>query len=126
VTIQQGLWGYVWFWEGNFMPGCPTGKVSAVSRELRIHELTSWDQVDHTSRVTFYSSIHTPLVGFVRSDQAGFFEIELPPGTYSVFALEDTLYYANGFDGFGNIYPVPVKEGEVTEIRFDIDYKSVF
>ncbi len=39
VTIEQGLWGDVWFWEGDFMPPCPSGSVCAVSREMRIHEL---------------------------------------------------------------------------------------
>ena len=127
VTIQQGIWGDVWFWQGNFMPGCPTGTVSAVARELRIHELTNLADVEVAEDWTFYTSIHTRLVAVVHSDETGFFEIELPPGAYSLFSVEhDTLFFANGFDGLGNIYPVHVKEGQVSDGHFDITYMSAW
>ncbi|MFH1313723.1 MAG: hypothetical protein ABIJ00_10935 [Candidatus Eisenbacteria bacterium] len=45
---------------------------------------------------------------------------------YSVLAVEDSLFYANGFDGSANIYPVQVRVNEATEIRFDIDYRAAF
>jgi hypothetical protein len=128
VTITQGIWGDVWFWQGDFMPICPTGTVTAVAREMRIHELTSWHEVDEVPGrgAPFYSAIHTPLVATVHSDEKGFFQVELPPGVYSLFAVEDSLFYANGFDGSGNIYPVLVNEGEVTKVRFDINYMAAW
>ena len=124
VTIEQGVWGDVWFWEGDFMPGCPTGTVEGVSRELRIHELASLDQVDQVG--AFYEAVRTPLVAAVQSDELGFFEIELDPGTYSIFSVEDTLFYCSRGDGQGNLCPLVVREGEVTGIRFDIWYKATF
>ena len=128
VTISQGIWGDVWFWEGNFMEPCPTGIVTAVSREMRIHELTSRDDVESAWGIgsPFYSEIRTELVATVRSGDDGFFQVELPVGWYSVFAVEDTLFYANRGDGVGNIYPVEVLEGEVTGVLFDVDYLATW
>jgi hypothetical protein len=128
VTIEQGIWGDVWFWEGDFMPMCPSGTATAAAREMRVHELTSEDDVEHAPGTwwPFYSEVRTPLVASVWSDADGFFEVALPPGMYSLFAVEDTLFYANGFDGYGNIYPVTVRAGQVTEILFNIDYLSTW
>ena len=127
VTISQGIWGDVWFWKGDFMPGCPNGTITAVARELRIHELTNWEQVDHVPhRSTFFTAIHTPLVATVHSDDTGFFEVELPPGSYSLFSVEDTLFYSPGGDGVGNIFPVLVPEGEVADGHFNITYMSAY
>jgi hypothetical protein len=128
VTISQGLWGDVWFFQGNFRPMCPTGTISGVAREMRIHELTGRDQVEgvYLDGVLFYTAIHAPLVATAHSDETGFFQVELPPGSYSLFAVEGSLFYANGFDGSGHIWPAVVKEGQVTQVRFDINYKAWF
>jgi hypothetical protein len=122
VTIEQGIWGDVWFWEGDFMPPCPTGTVTAVARELRIHALTGIDDVEPAGYSTFYTAVHTELVATTWSDTAGFFEVELEPGWYSLFAVEDTFYYASLFGGGGLIWPVGVVEGEVSETLFEINY----
>jgi hypothetical protein len=122
VTIEQGVWGDVWFWEGNFMPPCPTGTVTAVARELRVHALTEVGEVEPPGYSTFYTAVHTELIASTWSDSTGFFEIELEPGWYSLFAVEDTLYYASLFGGGGLVWPVQVVEGEVVETLFDINY----
>ena len=122
VTITQGVWGDVWFWEGDFMPPCPMGTVTAVARELRIHELTGIDEVEPAGYSTFYTAVHTELVATGWSDTTGFFEVELEPGWYSLFAVEDTFYYASLFGGGGLVWPVEVAEGEVSEVLFDINY----
>jgi hypothetical protein len=93
---------------------------------MRIHQLTTWDQADEVGYTAFFSSIHTELVATVYSNGAGFFQVELPPGSYSLFAVEDTLFYADRFDGSGYINPVVVKEGQVTEAHFDIDYMAAW
>ncbi len=125
VSIPQGIWGDVWFWKGNFMPSCATGTITAVGREMRIHELTSFQDVVQTQG-PFYEQINTQLIATAWSDAQGFFQVNLPPGEYSVFAVEDTLFYANRFDGAGNIYPVTVEADKVTGIRFDIDYRAAY
>ena len=122
VSVTQGLWGDVWFWEGDFMPTCPSGSVVAVGREMRIHELASLSDVVRDGFGAFYSQVNTSLVATVWSDADGFFQAALPPGQYSVFSVEDSLLYANGFDGVGHIFPVEVKDGEVTGVTFNITY----
>ena len=129
VTITQGIWGDVWFWRGSFMPNSHNGTITAVAREMRIHEITRLDQVDQFPyTATFYTAIHTALVATVHSDEAGFFQVELPPGRYSLFSVEDvlgdTLFYANEFDLDLNICPVLVEEGKVTHTRFAITYAA--
>jgi hypothetical protein len=129
VRIAEGVWGDVWFWQGDFMPMCPTGTVKPVVREVLFYELTSMDSVVQDSVVqvgygSFYSQVHSKLVGSTFSSAHGFFEIRLPPGTYSVFVREDSLLYSNLFDGEGHIFPVVVRKNEVTGIRFDIRYAS--
>jgi hypothetical protein len=125
VSIAQGIWGDVWFWAGNFQPPCITGTVAPVSREVLVHDLTPYDSVTFAARgPTFYSAIRTPLIATIRSDASGFFQVQLPPGTYSIFTREDTLFYANGLDGHGNIWPVSVVADSVTGIRFDINYEA--
>lgn len=115
VTIEQGIWGDVSFWEGGVMPPCPSGTVTAVYREPRIHELTSLDQVvQGESHPAFYSAVNNELVAPTSSDESTFFEVELEVGTYSVFAIEDLLYSANGLDGHSNIWQIEVAGGEVT------------
>lgn len=123
VSITQGIWGDVWFWDGNFMPPCGSGTVTAVGREMRIYELARIGDVVSAGG-GFFEDVHTPLVATVWSDAQGFFQMALPPGDYSVFSVEDSLLYANRFDGSGAVYPVEVRAGEVTGIRFDIDYKA--
>jgi hypothetical protein len=125
VTIAQGLWGDVWFWDGDFMPICPDGTVTPAVREIRVHTLTTIGEVTPAGPA-FYTEVHTPLVATLQSDRLGFFEAELPPGSYSVFAVEDTLLYANGVDGDGHICPVEVLPGQVTSIRVDITYRASF
>lgn len=125
VTIDQGVWGDVWFWQGDFMPGTPTGTVTPVSREIVIFEPTTLNDVaydrDGSGLIT---QILTNEVARTTSDTDGFFQISLPPGDYSVFAVEGDGFYANGTDGEGVILPVTVRTGEVDDVLVNIDYLS--
>lgn len=137
VSIDQGIWGEVLFWEGNFMPivypDVSSGMISPVIRTIFIHEATKEDQVEWTyveiepcCGARFISRISTDLVAVTQSDELGFFEIELPAGRYSIFVSEYGYLYANLFNGYGYIFLVEVREGEVTGIQFDITYKACF
>lgn len=124
VTIAQGLWGDVWFFEGDFMPICPQGHVRAVSREIVVFELTT--QVDTTpgSSQVFYSEIHKPEIARTTSDRTGFFQVELPPGVYSVFVVENAEYYMCFFGDDVSLASFSVNSGEVTDVLLDITYLS--
>jgi len=120
VTIQQGIWGDVWFWSGDFMPP-RFGEICLAKRRILIYELTTFDDVELDGPGGFYLSINTTLVKKVTSDESGFFEVELEPGTYSIFIEENGNLYANRFFR-GGIFPVTVETDGVSEIRFDITY----
>lgn len=126
VTIDQGLWGDVWFWKGDFMP-VNFGTICQVRRTIYIYELTDINDVVKAEPYSpFYSTINSHLVATTESDVTGFFQIKLDPGSYSLFVMEDTLYYSNLFDGHGAIFPVHVESGKVSEIRFDITYDATY
>ena len=126
VSITEGIWGYVLFWEGDFRPPPPySGTITGVSREMHIYELTSVNDVEPPGYDCFYSAVHTSLAAVVQSADNGFFEVALDPGDYSIFSVEDGLLYANVFQG-GSIFPVTVEQGEAREITFDITYRATF
>ncbi len=136
VSIDQGIWGNVLFWEGDFMPMIypdgASGNITPVIRTIYIHEATRDDQVqwcyveiEPCCGARFISEISTDLVAFTQSNDRGFFEVELPAGRYSIFVREYGYLYANLFDR-EYIFPVEVREGEVTAIQFDITYKAYF
>ena len=126
ITISQGIWGNVWFWEGDFQPICIQGKITPVAREVCIYKGTPIDSVIRfQNSFTFFTEIKTTLVKVTRSNSTGFFEAELPPGAYSLFIKEDSLFYANGGDN-QYILPAYVSGDSLTKVQIDITYKAVF
>ena len=119
VSIQQGIWGLVAYWEGDFMPVCVSGTVRAAGREMRVHAATSCRE----EIGPFYKEVSTPEVARVWSDADGFFQVSLPPGEYSLFSLEDSLLYANGCDS-RHIRPVTVHPDSVVKVTFDITWDA--
>ena len=129
-TLSQGIrgvvrYGYGTFWIANEYRQCGM----PVEREVRVHELTTLhpDQVDIVSidvnKGHFFSAIHTELVAVVQSEcRKGRFEVELRPGTYSVFLVEDGLFYARALTPDLEISPVEVRRGAFADIRIDIWY----
>jgi hypothetical protein len=123
VTISQGVWGNVWFWEGNFQPVCPTGTVRPVIREIYIHTGTPHDSVEYDG--PYIVKINTRLVKVVTSNASGFYQAVLDTGAYSFFIKEDSVFY---FDGSDNMYlaPARVRSGKVTKRQLDITYKAAY
>jgi hypothetical protein len=127
VTIRQGIWGNVWFWQGSFQP-VGWGNIIPVSRKIYFYTLTRWDSVEPPTG-TWYKKVNSTLVDSTLSGSNGFYQITLAPGEYSVFVREDTAYYANWFthrDSIWYVLPVPVKRDSITEFQVDITYQAVF
>lgn len=127
VTIQQGIWGNTWFWEGDFMP-FGWGNITPVSRAIYFYQITRWDSVEPSSG-TWVKKIHSTLIDSTTSGLNGFYQITLAPGEYSVFVKEDTAYYVNWFTLRSNIWyilPVPVIKDSITKFQIDIKYKATF
>ncbi|WDT76784.1 MAG: hypothetical protein MPW16_06110 [Candidatus Manganitrophus sp.] len=132
VTITQGVWGNVRFWEGNFMPRSVKGsstskeKITPVIRQIYVHQLTTINDVEPNTFSQFYSRINTEIVSVVTSDDTGFYQIQLPAGTYSFFVKENDGFYANLFSEDGRINSVVVEENTVTKKQIDITYRALF
>ncbi len=125
VTIAQGLWGDVWFWDGDFMPICPQGIVRAVSREIVIFErATQADVTSIENRPGFYSEVRVDEIARITSNQQGFYQLTLPPGEYSIFIVEDSMYYRGAGHYYEMVSRVMIAEDVVTELRIDITYLS--
>lgn len=127
TAIKQGICGKILWKAGNMMPSPdrPVSQGRPVVRELYVYELTNMEIA--RPKDGFYQFIPTKLIGKVVSNEQGEFCINLSEGQYSLFVKEDTKgFYANSFDTFGNIYPVTVEKGKVSQITFVIDYKAVY
>lgn len=122
VTITQGVWGNVWFWKGNFQPWNPTGTVIAVERQVLIYKPTPFDSVTMADMV-FYRTIRTKLIAATASNRTGFFQQELPPGNYSVFVKEDSLFWMGVGNSIG-IGGFTVWPDSVTKIQININYAA--
>lgn len=123
LTIQEGVWGDVWFWDGDFMPICPSGTVRPVVREVVVFEAATEAEVSQAAgSYGFYEEVRKPEVARTTSDRRGFFQIALPPGQYSIFVIEQGQFYAH--HGYGSAYVsgVAVGAGAVTTVPLDIDY----
>ncbi|HCD50805.1 MAG TPA: hypothetical protein DEQ34_00055 [Balneolaceae bacterium] len=124
-SITQGIEGKVTFWEGDFMPGTPSGTVTPVQRVVYIYEATYNEQVNWKSS-TFAEKVTSKLVKKVKSGKDGIYRAELPEGTYSVFVEEKDGLYANLWVSGGLINPFTVENDSVTEADIDITYKATY
>ena len=127
VTVEQGVWGQVNFWQGNFMPGgCTSGTITAVRRQLFVYPPTPDSVVVHDGYGGFIKSIPIPAVDSVWSDDSGFFQIALPAGDYSLLVREEGRLFANLWGQDFIIRPVRVEVGAATALTFNIDYKAAW
>jgi hypothetical protein len=143
ITITQGVWGNVCFWEGNFMPTVDSdriadrildifksrhGTITPVVREIYICRVITLKEMSDSHvaqpKPRFFSVIPAKFVAITSSDKKGFYQLELPPGTYSVFVKEDDAFYADKFDGEGRITPLEVLPQAMTRMLINLTYKS--
>jgi hypothetical protein len=128
VTIDEGVFGLALYWQGDFRGICAQGSITKVPTRLHFYEPTQQNQTTILSLEGFYSEIRTERIGSTNSNQDGFFEIELEPGTYSVFA-EDTdegIFYSFGMDDTGFINTVVVHPDSVSAFQFNFVFEAIF
>jgi hypothetical protein len=129
---NQGIHGNVYWIEGNQMPQASRGEATSLSpadqkpvkRTINIHQLTHINQASLGDYL--FGNIETPLVASIETNEAGEFSVELPPGKYSLFTVEENGYFASIFDLDSYIHPVNVEKGEWSSISITIDYKATF
>lgn len=128
VTVTQGVYGVISFTQGDCMPGISIGAciTCPVERMVRFYEYTTMsDVIADDNQGGFFTLFKTRLIAATTSDIYGFYELSLPPGTYSVVVVENGKLYANASDGQGGINPVTVGTGKL-KVNFPITYKAAF
>lgn len=128
----QGITGQVTWLEGNQMPILSerekepdiNPKNTPVQRLIRIYPLVKL----HDAKIEngLFQSLSADPIAEVETDSAGRYSLNLSPGRYSVFTVEQGGLFANIFDGEGNIQPVNVKEGEWTLLDIVINYMAYY
>ncbi len=123
----RGLKGYVYWVSGNQMPSPdePPSKPKGIKTTLYIYELTNIKDVVRKDQSAFYTSISTPLVKEIETNEKGHFRVKLKPGIYSLFVKKDNLFFSSQFDDKNNIHPVEVKRG-MTDIVFNVNYSAAY
>jgi len=126
--IKQGIFGTVTWVEGNMMPSPDMAKSTGartIVREIKIYEAVNFKQAK--GEAPLYTNIDGKLIKTVKSNDSGFFECELPAGSYSIFTVEeDGKLFANQFDGNGLINAVNIKQGETVKLDIQINYKAAY
>ncbi|WHZ09068.1 MAG: hypothetical protein OJF59_002823 [Cytophagales bacterium] len=116
VTITNGIWGTVALMEGNCMPVVPptpsTCKTCPVKRTIKIYDYTLQSQATPQISNGLYDSFSTQFIKEVNADDNGFFQVDIPPGHYTIVAVENGKLYAFGFDGQGGLSPVTFTGGK--------------
>jgi hypothetical protein len=129
VMIQEGVWGQLSFWDGDFTPGnyrCPRGTITAVGRVVLVFEPTlgSMSTPDSTS-IQLLTSVSTSPIDSASSDETGFFEIAIPPGEYSLFVREGDLLYSMVGGAGGVIHtPLVVEPNKASVYDLRITYRT--
>jgi hypothetical protein len=73
----------------------------------------------------FFDNFNTQLLAQADTDNTGFFQINIAPGTYTIAVVENGKLYANGRDGQGGLNPVTLSGGK-QNANIIMTYKAVF
>lgn len=95
-----------------------------VKRIVRVYPLTKIS--DLKMEEGLFTAVAGEPITEVESNESGLYSIQLSPGRYSVFIVEENGLFANIFDGEGNVQPVTVKENEWTLLDVEVNYKAVY
>ena len=127
----QGITGTVTWVDGNQMPtitdsGDADSKPSAkpIQRTVRIYPLVQFEDLKIENGL--YTALAEKPLTEIQTDENGKYSVQLNPGRYSVFVVEEAGLFANIFDGEGNVQPVTVKENEWTLLDIEVNYKAVY
>lgn len=128
VTIAQGIAGNVWEWVGDFSSRSGCGTVTAVARTILVYPLTPAAALPGLPGDAYWSNTFPGSpIDSVRSDSAGFMQITLLPGSYSLVMRDGARYYVRiptlSYDAIGR---VDVTVGAVSRIAVTINDRASF
>ena len=122
-SITQGVYGTVIERYGDWMPGSTADHGERpVACDVYVYEYTTLSDFGNSYFVYYpIEAMPKPLVAQTTSDSKGFYEINLAPGTYSIFLLDDGKLYANS-DAYGGINPITINTNERVERQIVLDH----
>ena len=120
-SISQGVYGQVERVSGNCMPGIAGEDVRDNPCENGFIATSIF--VREPLAMTYYWENTSPLVAQGASNENGFYEVELPPGDYSIFVDDNGAEYCNGSSD-GIACPITIREGELLEMNLTIDHAA--
>lgn len=131
-TIENGFYGFVIEWIGDFMPGDTpsTGIVDSVQKEIYIYKKLTYNDIKNARTDDFNwfwnvdNFLYTPIA-IVRSNDLGFYEIELDSGDYSGFVkIDDYRFYSNGSTSDDQFGAMNISSRLLEKRDFHIDYEK--
>ena len=122
-TITQGIYGQVRERYGDWQPfRNPDGTwgFRTIVRDIYVYEYTTLFDFDqrYYDYIIPADKMPKPLVATTTSKENGFYQIQLEPGKYSVFILDNGSMRANWDDENGGLQPVTIEAGSL--LRFDL------
>jgi len=127
-NIKQGIYGSLTWLQGNMMPSPDEPRAvdgNPIQRTVNIYEVVTFKDVQ--GQAPLFTQIKGKLVKTIKSNSKGFYECELPVGTYSVFTVEpEGNFFANSFDGNEQINAVKVGPSGVIKLDIQINYKATY
>lgn len=122
-SITQGVYGTVIERYGDWMPGSTADHGERpIACDVYVYEYTMLSDFGGSVSVYYPDAMPKPFVTKTTSDSKGFYEINLAPGTYSIFLLEDGKLHANGCDDYGGINPITINSNEKLERQLVLDH----
>lgn len=127
-TITQGIYGQVRERYGNWQPVTDPNDKShgyrPIVRDIYVYEYTTVKDFDQAYIDCLYPAdkMPNPLVATTTSKENGFYQLQLEPGKYSVFILENGSMYANWGDGHGGIQPVTIEVGALLQVNLVLNH----
>jgi hypothetical protein len=125
-STSSGLYGRISMITGNCMPTIGAKelndcKESSFPTIVVIRELTTVKDLD---KYTYYSGSKEPLFN-ITTDDTGLYKLDLAPGEYSVFILDDSdKEYCDSYDGAGNACKVTITKDMYSEFNTSLDRAS--
>lgn len=128
---NQGVQGKITWLEGNQMPvisdqASEPEKVKGVGVVRRIQIYPIVNLADTRMVDGLFQSLAVEPVAETTSNEKGEYKINLPPGNYSIFTVEEDGLFANSFHQDGSIQPFTVKKRKWTKLDIVINYKAVY
>ena len=110
---------------GDWKPGSSANHGErTIACDVYVYEYTTLADFNDAVFVNYpIDAMPRPFVAKTRSNVKGFYEVNLAPGTYSIFLLDDGKLKSGGeVDAYGGINPITINPNENIEKRLVLDH----